>query len=203
MQSQVERMEMDEPSGTSGRNETADGGQQTGGTRIQASEEGGMLVKIRRAMESIREKLGGRRLFRRKEDGSVRIASKESRAEDGEKEVRVEEMIGNDGEEEVELKIEEEENKEQECENKSVGSGGTAKGFSFLDELEEEDKVDEVEGINRMGRKRKAAEMRKESFKIRGLSNTAGWKDRAKESREDARWHRLTEKEEGGKIECS
>ena len=203
MQSQVERMEMDELSGTSGRNETADGGQQTGGTRSQASEEGGMLVKIRRAMESIREKLGGRRLFRRKEDGAVRIASKESRAEDGEKEVRVEEMIGNDGEEEVELKIEEEENKEQECENKSVGSGGTAKGFSFLDELEEEDKVDEVEGINRMGRKRKAAEMRKESFKIRGLSNTAGWKDRAKESREDARWHRLTEKEEGGKIECS
>ena len=203
MSRNVERMEVDKAvvgSSMEGGAESRSQWMESGVNQASAGGSG-MLVKLKKALESISMKLGGRKLFRRKEDGIVRIGSKESSAGEGEKEVRVEEVVGSDGEEEVEVRIEEEVSKESDSEVRSVGSGGTSRGFSFLDQLDEEEKVDELEGMIRMGRKRKA-DTKKESFKIRGLVNTAGWKERAKGSREDPRWCRTVEKEEGGRKEC-
>ena len=166
----------------------------------KASLEGGkFLGRIRKAFESIKEKIGGRKLFKRKEDGVVRIVGKDCEVEEGEKEVKLEEVVGSEGEDEVEMVVEEEKRKDESSDSKSVGSVGTARGYGFLDQLEE-DVIDEEQDVrNRNSRKRKADTDVKEVFRLRGLLSTGGWKERAKMTREDGRWIRKVERQEEGR----
>ena len=193
----VEGMDVDTME-TSQQRESGGGGVEAANSQASGAGGGTILTRIGNVLKDISDRLGRRKLFKRKEDGTVRVANTDSREEEGETEVKVEEVVGSDCEEEIDVRVEKEESKEMESENKSTGSAGTTtKGYSFLEQLDEEERVEEEDRTSRTSRKRKAQEEGKESFRIRGLLNSAGWRERSKETREDDRWSRNVERNEG------
>ena len=70
-------------------------------------------------------------------------------------------------------------------------------GYSFLGELEEEEKDEELEKRDKENSKRKREDV-KVVVKVKGLASSIGWKDRAEAGRGEERWKRTVEKVVGG-----
>ena len=90
----------------------------------------------RKGFETLRRKLSGKVLFRRKSDGSVRVSEAGKQREEGEENIKLEELVEEGEEVIVEQEVEETADKE------SIGSGksGTGTiGYGFLEELDEEE----------------------------------------------------------------
>ena len=73
------------------------------------------------------------------------------------------------------------------------GSGQTTGGYSFLGELEDEEKDTELEKKDMENRKRKREEV-KVTVKVKGLASSFGWKDRSDAARGEDRWKRTVDK---------
>ena len=156
---------------------------------------GGLIELARKGLEKLKEKLEGRMLWRRKEDGKLRVKERSmAKGMDG-VEICLEELV-EEGEDVV-VDIESEQG-EQGSEGKAVSiSSVTTAGYGFLDEIGDEEKDEELEQKNTENRKRKGREDNA-TLKVKGLKNAPGWRERAEKSREDERWKRVVEKENEG-----
>ena len=116
-----------------------------------------------------------------------------------EEEFKVDNLI--DEGEEVSIKIEKARDGKKDIDDKmsgqGSGSGQTTGGYSFLGELEEEEKDEELEKRDKENRKRKREDV-KVVVKVKGLVSSIGWKDRAEAGRSEERWKRTVEKVVGG-----
>ena len=116
-----------------------------------------------------------------------------------EEEFKVDNLI--DEGEEVSIKIEKARDGKKDIDDKmsgqGSGSGQTTGGYSFLGELEEEEKDEELEKRDKENRKRKREDV-KVVVKVKGLASSIGWKDRAEAGRGEERWKRTVEKVVGG-----
>ena len=113
----------------------------------KASEEkrGGLFDRAKKGLEMIKEKLLGKTMLRNKDDDSIRIVKDPTVRKEEEEEFNISDLV-DDGDEfsVVEEDDRGKEKKEEEKKSRN-GSGQTTGGYSFLGELEDEEKDSELE----------------------------------------------------------
>ena len=139
----MEMMEMGEDAltATMGMEEMRRDGEQ------KASEEkrDGLFDRAKKGLEKIKEKLLGKTMLRNKDNDSIRIVKDPTVRKEDEEEFNISDLV-EDGED---VSVEEEDDTEKDKkdgEKKSRnGSGQTTGGYSFLGDLEDEEKDSELE----------------------------------------------------------
>ena len=117
----------------------------------KASEEkrDGLFDRAKKGLEKIKEKLLGKTMLRNKDDNSIRIVKDPTVRKEDEEEFNISDLV-EDGED---VSVEEEDDRgkdKKEGEKKSRnGSGQTTGGYSFLGDLEDEEKDSELEKKDR------------------------------------------------------
>ncbi len=158
-----------------------------------------MVSKAKDGWGRIKSLLEGKKLVRTMENGKLLLKEKEDMGRDVEEvmEEWEEELMGGI------IEVEEEEvvnGKEQDkVSEKEFGRRG--QGFEFLEDLQPEEKDEELEVKRKEGRKRKRQGER--DCQEEGLLGTAGWRRREGESRDAERWKREVgkwQKDEDGEM---
>jgi hypothetical protein len=147
--------------------------------------------------------LAGKKVRRGEEPGSLVVCGEEKGNTDGEGLVDLED-IGKELEDGVVVLLEE--NVEDDtAEVRSVGSeslnGGKKGGWEFLENLEGEERVEELDRKLEQNRKRKWED--DGTVKQKGLLNMVGWVAREKEGKSEKRWKRKvgrTRQDEDGRL---
>ena len=159
----------------------------------------GLLEWAKKELEKVKEILLGKTMLKNREDGSIRIGKDVTRRKAEEEEFNADDLI--DEGEEVSLEIEKARDGKKATDDRKSGqgsgSGQTTGGYSFLGELEEEEKDEELEKRDKENRKRKREDV-KVVVKVKGLASSIGWKDRAEAGRGEEWWKRTVEKVVGG-----
>ena len=148
----------------------------------KASEEkrDGLFDWAKKGLEMIMEKLLGKTMLRNKDDDSIQIVKDPMVRKEEEEEFNISDLVDNRDEfSGVEEDDWGKEKKEEEKKSRN-GSGQTTGGYSFLGELEDEEKDSELEKKDMENRKRKREEV-KVTVKVKGLASSVGWKDRSEE----------------------
>ncbi len=134
--------------------------------------------------------LAGKKVRRGEEPGSLVVSGEEKGNKNGEGLVDLED-IGKELEDGVVVLLEENVDDDR-SEVRSVGSeslnGGMKGGWEFLDSLEGEERVEELDRKLEQNRKRKWED--DGTVKQKGLLNMVGWVAREKEGKSEKRWKR-------------
>ena len=165
----------------------------------KASEEkrDGLFNRAKKGLEKVKEKLLGMTMLRNKEDDSIRIVKDLTVRKEEEEEFIISDLIEEGEEVSVEEEVDRGKDKKEEEKKSRSGSGQTTGGYSFLGDLDDEEKDSELEKKDKENRKRKRDEV-KVTVKVKGLASSVGWKERSEAARGEERWKRTVEKEVGG-----
>ena len=156
----------------------------------------GLFDRAKRGLEKIKEKLIGKIMLRNREDDSIRIVQDLTVRKEEEEEFKVDDLV-EDGEEVTVEEVSRRNDKREEETKSGNGSGQTTGGYSFLGDLDDEEKDEELEKRDTENKKRKREDV-KVVVKVKSLASSVGWKKRSEAVKGEDRWKRTVEKEVDG-----